>query len=471
VASLFDTVPVTLFHPLAAPHAPLYAEVLLTLFAETQRHPQPLSRDLAAGLVADMVDRAATHADLAELPEQDQTLTDESDSTLARSSAVLRYLAQCGWLRVETQSDFTQSYTFPEFAFRLLATFQEIADREPLRLQGLICAIHDMLQMAVREGTTHIRLAEAYHQTRTLMNGLKELQHNIGLHIEQVLRQLSAADVLAQVFTTYRRDVVDRAYHQLRTTDHVSRFRPGVLEALAQLSNSTYVEEVARVLRDSGGDATHAATAVDLLDQIREVREQFEGLDRLLQLIDMRHSQFVDSAVRSVELRLAASTTTSGQLHAILTTLLGDAVHADQTDAVGEVISLYSLGLLDEQSLAPPGRAPTVFAAETPVAVGIADGDREAARARTLHQLTRAIGRDRVKRYAATLLDGREQRRAAEITLAGADELPLMIYLRQYGVDGSLGYVVEEVPDAIWVERDGVGFRDFLLRRVPSGSR
>ncbi len=466
MANLFDTLPGTLFQPLAAPNAPLYAEVLLTLFAETQRHQQPLSRDLAVGLVADVIDRATILADLAELPGLDQTLADEPDSTLARSSAVLRYLAQCGWLRVETQSDFTQSYTFPNFAFRLLATFQEIADNEPLRLQGLICAIHDMLQMAVREGTTHIRLAEAYRQTRTLMNGLKELQHNIGLHIEQVLRQFSTADVLAQVFTTYRSDVVDRAYHQLRTTDHVSRFRPGVLEALAQLSSSTQVDEAARLLRESGGDATSAATAVGLLDQIREVREQFESLDRLLQLIDVRHSQFVDSAVRSVELRLAASTTTSGQLHAVLTAMLGDAAHPDLANAGGEVISLYSLGLLDEQSLAPPGRAATVFAAETPVSTGISDEDRQEARTRTLLQLTRAIGRDRVKRYAATLLEGREQLHAAEITLAGADELPLVIYLRQYGVDGSLGYVVEEVPDATWVEHDGVGFRDFLLRRT-----
>lgn len=466
MAGLFALLPRTLFNPLAAQHAPLYSEALLTLYAETQRHHQPLSRELAVGLVAEVVDRFAAE-DFAALPGLDEALANESDLGLARSSAILRYLTQCGWLRVETQSDFTQSFTLPDFAFRLLATLQEIADNEPLRLQGLICAIHDMLQMAVRDGSAHIRLVEAHRQTRTLMNGLKELQHNIGLHIEQVLRQLSARDVLAQVFTTYRSDVVDRAYHQLRTTDHVSRFRPGVLEALTVLSSEAQIAEIARLLRTAGDEATVEAAATRLLDQTREVREQFESLDRLLQLIDIRHSQFVDSAVRTVELQLAASTTTSGQLHAVLGALLAEDAPAQMRPEAEQLVSLYSLGLVDEQSLAPPGRAATAFVPEAAATAQLSEPELAAARARTLQQLTRAIGRDRVRHYAEALLAGRDQLRAAEIELSGAEELPMMIYLRNYG-DGSLGYVIEELADAPWVERDGVGFRDFVLRRAAS---
>jgi hypothetical protein len=42
----------------------------------------------------------------------------------------------------------------------------------------------------------------------------------------------------------------------------------------------------------------------------------------------------------------------------------------------------------------------------------------------------------------------------------------MLIYLRLYGEDGSLGYTVEELADAPWIERAGVGFRDFRIRRV-----
>ncbi|MFV9507657.1 MAG: Wadjet anti-phage system protein JetA family protein [Oscillochloridaceae bacterium umkhey_bin13] len=464
MSDLFAVLPRNLFNPLAARHAPLYSAVLLTLYAETQRHHQPLSRELAQGLVAEVIEQFANE-DLSDLPGLDEVSSSESDPSLARSGAVLRYLAQCGWLRIETQSDFRQSYTLPDFAFRLLATFQELADNEPLRLQGLICAIHDMLQMAVREGTAHIRLVEAHRQTRALMNGLKELQHNIGLHIEQVLRQLSASAVLAQIFTSYRNDVVDRAYHQLRTTDHVSRFRPGVLEALTVLGSESQLHEIARLLRASGDEPSVEAAATRLLEQIREVREQFEGLDRLIQLIDLRHSQFVDSAVRTVELQLAASTTTSGQLHAVLTSLLDADAPAGLAAEAEQTISLFGLGLLDEQSLTAPARATTTFVPAAPTGPRLSEAELTAARERTLRQLTRSIGRERIRRFAAELLAERSELRAAEIALASGEELPLVIYVRHYG-DGSLGYQVEELRDAPWVERDGVGFRDFIIRRV-----
>jgi hypothetical protein len=77
--------------------------------------------------------------------------------------------------------------------------------------------------------------------------------------------------------------------------------------------------------------------------------------------------------------------------------------------------------------------------------------------------MNRAISRERVRRYAATLLQGRAEMPAADIPLNGPDDLPLLIYLRSYG-DGSLGYRIEEQPD--WIERAGVGFRSFVLRRV-----
>ncbi|NTV64918.1 MAG: hypothetical protein HGA65_15520, partial [Oscillochloris sp.] len=300
--SLFGTLPPTLFSPLASPGAPVYAAALLALFTETRRHQQPLSRDLAAHMVREVL--AADQAALAATADalDPEAAADEADPLAGRAADVLRYLARCGWLRVETQSDFTQSYTLPDYAFRLLSTLSEIASNEPLPLQGLIFSIYSILQTSLREGNAHISLPEAHRQTMSLLGGLKELQHNIGVHIEQVLRQLEARAVLQQVFTLYRGEIVDKAYHQLRTTDHVSRFRPGVLDALTQLSTEPQVMQIAQGMRANGTLPSVEAAAERAITQIREIREQFELLDRLLQAIDDRHSQFVDSAVRTVEL-------------------------------------------------------------------------------------------------------------------------------------------------------------------------
>ena len=459
--ALFETIPSALFSPLASPGAPVYAEVLLQVFAETRRHQQPLSRELVVGLAREVL---AVQGLAATGDAGDEGAGEDEDPLSVRAAAVLRYLARCGWLRGETQSDFSQSYTLPDYAFRLLSVLGDIASDEPLPLQGLVFSIYSLLQTSVREGSAHISLPEAHRQTASLMSGLKELQHNIGVHIEQVLRQLQARDVLERVFTLYRDEIVDKAYHQLRTTDHVSRFRPGVLDALAQLSSEQQVLQIAQRLRANNMAPSVEAAASRLLGQIREIREQFESLDRLLQAIDVRHSQFVDSAVRTVELQLTASTTTSGQIHAILTSLLAEADPQAERGAA-ELVELYALGLLDAESLAPPTRSATPFVAEPAAAPLPTPEQIAAARARTLEQLNRSVSRERVRRYAAQLLGGRDEVRIGAVELEGPGSLPLLIYLRQYG-DGALGYRAEDAPGGGWVERDGVGFHDFVIRKT-----
>lgn len=446
--------------------------MLLRLFEETQRHQQPLSRELAVNLVAallsEMHDVALlSHDSPPADPRSEPDL--ESDDLQARAGGVLRYLTNCGWLKPETQRDFTISYILPAHAFRLLNVLHELATNEPPRLRGIICTIHDLLQAARKlTSDTDVRLREAHYQTRYLLQALKELQHNIGEHIQQVLEQLEARDVLEQIFTLYRDQIVDHAYHQLRTTDHVSRFRPGILDALASISDANQIEQLARQMR-LRGEAESTEEASQLLSQsITDIRAHFELLDRLLAAIDTRHSQFVDAAVRSIEHQLTASSTTSGQLHALLAHLLTEAPgRASQPlpATYAPLISLFALEVLDDDSLAPPSRAAVPFTPEPVARLQLTADEISAAHERTLQQMSRAISHERVRRYAAHLLHERAEVPAADIPLEGPDDLPLLIYLRYYG-DGSLGYRIEEQPDGGWIERAGVGFRAFVLRRA-----
>jgi hypothetical protein len=63
------------------------------------------------------------------------------------------------------------------------------------------------------------------------------------------------------------------------------------------------------------------------------------------------------------------------------------------------------------------------------------------------------------------LLGGRAEARASELSLSEAEDLALVIYLREYG-DGKLGYRVVEIEDRPWVELAHMGFYDFTLVAV-----
>jgi Wadjet protein JetA len=248
----------------------------------------------------------------------------------------------------------------------------------------------------------------------------------------------------------------------LQTTDHVSRYRPGIIEATAQLERSGQIEDAARRLFERG-DAPSIAVGVNrLIEQARLIREQFQELDNLFSAIQTRHSQFVDSAVRTVELQLASNTTTSGQLHAILTAMLKGRTLRD--DDLAALVNLFQLGFVEQESLAAPGRAPVAFVPEAIAPPLLSPAELEATQEETLRALNRAVSRERVRRYVRALLADRDEITSDELPLAGPEDLPLLIYLREYG-NGALGYRLETDDDATWVERNGIGFRRFLLRK------
>lgn len=459
-------IPTTLFQPLAAPGATVYTRILLDIFIQTQSRPDPLSRDLMISLIYKHVTEPQALSLTQDAQADSEPSGNGADPVAVRAADILRYLARCGWLKGETLGDFSTQYVLPDYAFRLLRALNEIVTNEPPALAGLIFSTYALLQRILAEkDTAYFGISQAHRQTQQLLNGLKELQQNIGLHINQILEKSQARDVLEQLFFRYREEIVDRAYHQLRTTDHVSRFRPGVLDATAQLADPAILDPAAQRLRQMGEAPSVEDAHQRLVAQLREVRDQFESLDRLLEAIDARHSQFVNAAVRQIELQLAAHTTTSGQLNAILERLLAESPD-DFDDAVGPLIHLHRLEWPDPESLAPAYRVATVFEADPESIPELSEEDLALIREETERQLSRAVSRRRIERFAREQLSDRVEMRAADIELSTPDHLALLIYLRAYG-DGSLGYHVVEIEGAPWVERDGLAFRDFLIKAEP----
>jgi hypothetical protein len=304
---------------------------------------------------------------------------------------------------------------------------------------------------------------------------MKELQHNIAVHIEAILRLTNPREVLEQAFGAYLHEITRRAYHELRTTDHVSRFRRSIHAALLELSRRDYAS-LAEAIARQNGRAQQGQYAQQILEQIQDISDQFDTLDGLLHAIDSRHSQFFESAIRSVEHTLLASSTTSGHLYTILTYLLDpyrkvrEADEAADTLLDGELdrlISLHELALLDEKSLAPARRTRETFAPDFQHPTSPTDEEILAAQEETLAQMFRAVSRARVRKFADDLLRGRDERYATDFPLSGVEDLPLLIYLKVYG-DGSLGYIFEELENAEKIERNTIGFRNFRIRRSTS---
>ncbi len=427
---LFEVAPHSLFRPLAAQGAELYSEVLLIIFELAKRHSQPLSRELTKQSVYELL-----HANQDVTLEVEENLTDDGDPISNKANAVLRYLERCGWLRVETQANFQTFYTLPEYAFRLLQTMSELSAGQTRSLKGRVFAIYDLLRGAAEQGEIEYRLPEAHALTQQFMVSLKELQHNIGQFIEKVLAEEEARGVLAQFFGEYQR-LLEERYHPLRTEDHVSRFRPGVLGFLDALQ-------------------PHLTTP-ELAEQAAQIREVFTAIDEVLESLDSRNRQYTSAAVRKVELYLTQSSTTSGRIDQLLQALPSD---------MNEVVQLFRLRLLGSESLYKPRKAAQTFEVEPTPVLQLSARERlemEARMKQTFATMLRYSPQG-VQATVVNWLGNTSRKRASEIDEEEVLELMLsLIFVRHYK-NKKLGYRLEETND--WVRRGEVGFQDVWLIR------
>lgn len=473
---LLKRLPRALFQPLASPGGPFYVTLLLALFRDTQSLGGLVARSRAQEHALSLLEDDASLESTEHLEDEEPgfgwsdeaTSVDRKAKRTARAGAVLRYLERCGWLQTEMQTDFRQAYLIPDYAFRFLGVFDTFEREESLPLQGLVCAIHDLVSSAVREGSAHVRLPEAQRQLAHLHNLLAELYHNMGRHLEEILQRESTAEVLRHFLTGYREEVIDKAYHQLRTTDHVSRFRPAMLSAFERLLEEDLLASTANAWARAEKAADPAPFREGLSRIVMEMGERLEALDARLEALDVRHGQFVDAAVRMVERNVLASSTTSGHVHALLETLVSedfDFNGATEVEGLGTLVDLFEMGYVDSLSQARPRRAAEKFEAKETRRKPPTRKEVAAARGRNVERLLRALSPERVKAFADKLLALKDPIRASEIPLSGPEELPMLIYLRVHG-SGRNGYRATTILPHEWIRVHDVGFRDFLLTRA-----
>jgi hypothetical protein len=434
---LFEVAPSSLFRPLAAQGAELYSEVLLIIFELAKRHSQPLSRELAKQSVYELL---LANQDVTLEPEE--TFSDDGDPISNKANAVLRYLERCGWLRVEVQANFQSFYTLPEYAFRLLQTLSELTAGQTRSLKGRVFAIYDLLRASAEQGEVEYRLPEAHALTGQLMVSLKELQHNIGQFIEQVLSEEEAKGVLAQFFGDYQR-LLEERYHPLRTEDHVSRFRPGVLGFLDALQPRL--------------------TNPELAQQARDIREVFNAIDEVLANLDTRNRQYTSAAVRKIELYLTQSSTTSGRIDQLLQAL----PQQDLPQDASEVVQFFRLRLLGSESLYKPRKAAQVFEVEEAPVQELSTEERlemEERMKRTFAYMLRYSPQG-IRETVNQWLEEGTRKRASDIEDDPLEVMLSLIFIRHYQ-NRKLGYRLEETNEV--VKRGNVGFQDvWLIREQP----
>lgn len=485
MAKLFDIVPDKFFSILASPLKALYAEAIFAVYQQYLLINFGLPREVVIDCLVEVIEEEmASSSDASLTRALDDEIWESSMLTAAnirdRASFILRKLEDCGWVTIETYSNYEQYVNLTDYAIKIIDTLDKIKRSYQAEYQGYVYATYTLLYSEEAGKQGHIALEKAYEQTEQLINGLKSLNHNIKRYIELVLKEKKPQEILKIHFDEYKQEILDRSYHRLKTSDNVSKYRPRIISKISEwYENDLWVAEIAAADVRRGRFKTLDEAKQDAYRRLDFIRQSYLNMDSLLEEIDRRNAQYANSSFMQIKYILNSSKDTEGQLLEILKYLAGllkeslygkDSIVPAQ---IRELFSLYEQNFIDIDSLYTAREISRIHNPEDLVSLAELDPEERAqAIAEVRRRLASNMTREHINQFVLQQLGERESARASQFPLKTIEDLIRMIYIAAYSHSRMVDYTVEFDGQRFTVAGDDGRFelRDFLIKKRAGAS-
>ena len=457
----FDVLPPTLFNVLGSQGGLQrhYLALLLRIYGMAEFNRFGLTREMVVAEVVDYLnsDEAEGIESLRNAADDfssDDDLDDGASASETQNYAgwILRRLIDAGWLEQEQQADYTEFIVLPDYAFTLLEALRTIQEQKPREYAGQLYAAHQLLTTQSDDFSPALALTQAYENVRQVVRGLNELNQNIRRYTERVTRDRPVADLLRLQYDDYAQ-ALGPAYHALKTSDHVSRYRRDIVARLQEWQlDAEWLDQAAAELATQGR-LSPAQAANEISHYTRFVVNQLESLDPLLEEIDRRHAQYLRTSLRQIRYQLVGSDGGFKDRLALLARGLARLQAEDAEWLPDEMPSFYAAPVrlpdVDSFYTMPRRRAP--FDPDPIAAPALDPADILALRAATLQELGQAITPAKVEQFVGQFMNGNRSIHVRDLppdAFEREEDLPWLIYAIAYGNHPEVNYDVQPLPGA-----------------------
>ena len=462
-ANPFDVLPANLFNLFSAQgYTTLqrhYMAILLRLYGLAEFNRSGLTREVVIAEIVDYLRNADAEREIAaEMAESDDEEQRSIPSASLRASTgqltehdyaayLLRRLAETGWVEREQHADYAETIILPDYAFTLLEALRAIQEQKPREFAGQLYTAHQLITANKnKDFSPALAITQAYENVRQVVRGLNELNQNIRRYIERATRGRRPAELLQLQFDDYAK-TLGHAYHALKTSDHVSRYRRDIVGKLRSWQrNREWLDRTAAELA-AQGRFTPAQAADEISGYLRFVIDKLEGLDPLLEEIDRRHAQYLRTSLRQIRYQLVAADGSFKDRLASLARQLAALQNDGETllpeDAPG--LQHHPVREPDRNSFftLPKRRAPFVTGAIASPALSLSD--LTALRLATLQDVTQALTPDQVNRTVLGFFNGHRSLHVAELPPDVLHDLHWFTTIIAYSYHPEVKYGIEVV--------------------------
>ena len=459
----FDILPANLFNLFSTQGSNSlqrhYMAVLLRIYALAEFNRFGLSREIVIAEIVDYLrtEGAANAVAVEMAANADETsktgqLENERSSITGQQTEqdyaayLLRRLDEAGWIEREQHADYSETVILPDYAFSLLEALRAIQEQKPREFTGQLYTAHQLITAAStsKDFAPALAVTQAYENVRQVVRGLSELNQNIRRYIERATRGQDVPDLLHLQFDEYAQ-TLGPAYHALKTSDHVSRYRRDIIfQMLSWQTDAEWLESTAEDLAMQSR-LSPAQAGQEINHYMQFVIHQLEGLDPLLEDIDRRHAQYLRTSLRQIRYKLVGDDGSfKDRLVSLAQQLAGlkdDGLAELPEDAPG--LQQHPLRQPDANSFytPPQRRAPfTPANVTTPVLNPV---ELATLRALTMQDVTQALTPAKVNRFVLGFFNGHKRLHVREIPPEVIGDLQWLTTILAYAHHPEVNYGVE----------------------------
>ena len=219
---LYEIVPENLFSVLVSKNKRLYINSLFVLLDAFKMHLQ-ISKD---GLISMLI--TSLENDIVSADFSDEDLLENEYSLSGRAHFIVRKLRMNGWITIETESDFNDYVTLPNYSIKIIQILYDITHISEQESFTYVYSTYSSLKTANENKEpfeVYAALYDSVIRTEQLVESLKSVYHSITAYNQQLLDLINVNTVLTLHYDRFRQEIAEKILRPLKIRDSVPKYK------------------------------------------------------------------------------------------------------------------------------------------------------------------------------------------------------------------------------------------------------
>lgn len=292
-----------------------------------------------------------------ERPNADKFDDEESkeiDDIKILASYKLSYFEKSGWLISENTSNFKTVYQMDSAAIGIIDAMNGIVDKEtkPVEYTGYVYNIYTLLKNFETSHATQI-VEQIREASNRLNDSLRSLNNSIKKYLQALLKggKDSPKNILNSLLNDYQKNVISKAFNNLRMNDNPSKYRNEIINKIHDLLEKHIEEMINNYIEVKHSGQKNDAIAFEarnfFIEALAVIEDQIENIDGNISVLDQRNTKYVSSTKARVTFLINNEINIEGKIYEILK-LIEQRNLSENTEFY---FGLSELGKIDDTSL------------------------------------------------------------------------------------------------------------------------